>query len=93
MCSCVEVEPNLKKRRKERGCEENEKMKSMSLVRRRGNVNWLKMSDVGVLKTFSSSSSRNSRLSSKGYIFSSNYLGDKYIVWSFEYENERECFI
>lgn len=74
LCSFVEVVSSLKKRGKEEGGEEKENVESMSWVGRRGNVDWLERSDVGVLKTFSSLSSMKNRLSSRGYIFYSTFL-------------------
>ncbi|KAK3212283.1 hypothetical protein Dsin_016989 [Dipteronia sinensis] len=51
---------------------------------------WLSRCAVGILKEFSSV---NSRLSSRGFMFSSSYLGDKLILWCFESAYEMEGFI
>ncbi|KAK3228033.1 hypothetical protein Dsin_007895 [Dipteronia sinensis] len=49
---------------------------------------WLKRSVVGILKHFSDISSVNNQLSSRGFLFSSAFIGDKNILWSFETERE-----
>ena len=48
---------------------------------------------VGTLKVFTNVSSVNLRLRSRGFSFSSMYLGDKSILWVFESEFEREGFM
>ncbi|KAK3200233.1 hypothetical protein Dsin_023648 [Dipteronia sinensis] len=60
---------------------------------RRENVEWLARCAVGVMKVFSDLSSVNNRLKSRDVAFMSSFLGDNFIVWSFESENERKGFI
>ncbi|KAK1591134.1 hypothetical protein Q3G72_002789 [Acer saccharum] len=54
---------------------------------------WLSRCVVGILKEFSSVSSVNLWLRSRGFSFSSMYLGDKHIIWVFESDFERDFFI
>ncbi|KAK0598408.1 hypothetical protein LWI29_034373 [Acer saccharum] len=54
---------------------------------------WLSKCAVGILKNFSPVSSVNLRLNSRGFSFSSLYLGDRHILWVFESDFERDFFI
>ncbi|KAK1560813.1 hypothetical protein Q3G72_031090 [Acer saccharum] len=54
---------------------------------------WLYRSAVGDLRIFSSVESVNRKLESRGFAFSSTYLGGKGIVWTFESTCERDGFI
>ncbi|KAK2654827.1 hypothetical protein Ddye_014683 [Dipteronia dyeriana] len=71
----------------------NEKALTMSWSSNNGDKEWLNRCAVGILKFFSSVSSVNSRLNSGGFSFSSNYLGDKNVLWCFESEFEKKGFI
>ncbi|KAK1575963.1 hypothetical protein Q3G72_009751 [Acer saccharum] len=54
---------------------------------------WLSKCAVGILKDFFPVSSVNLRLNSRGFSFSSLYLGDRHILWVFESDFERDFFI
>ncbi|KAI9196934.1 hypothetical protein LWI28_028272 [Acer negundo] len=77
----------------EDGGQEIEKIVSMVWNYKRKEDDLLSKCTMGSLKVFTNVSMVNERLSSRGFIFSSAYLGDKYIVWNFESENERKGFI
>ncbi|KAK3218944.1 hypothetical protein Dsin_012914 [Dipteronia sinensis] len=56
-------------------------------------ANWLSKCAVGVLKGFDNVSSVNYRLINRGVSFSASYLGDKFILWKFESEDDCLDFI
>ncbi|KAK1553428.1 hypothetical protein Q3G72_034869 [Acer saccharum] len=58
-----------------------------------GSAGWLAKSALGVLKQFKDLSAVNQRLLSRGFIFSSHFLGDKRIVWQFNSEIDCIGFI
>ncbi|KAK1561161.1 hypothetical protein Q3G72_035079 [Acer saccharum] len=57
------------------------------------NEEWLMRSAVGELKVFNNIELVNKKLESRGFIFSSVYLGGKRILWTFESVCERDGFI
>ncbi|KAK1580845.1 hypothetical protein Q3G72_000606 [Acer saccharum] len=77
----------------ERGRKTEAKLVRMSWDDTRCEVGGLSNCVVRVLKDFSSVSATNARLSSKGFSFSSNYLGGKKVLWQFEYEYDNIGFI
>ncbi|KAK1554729.1 hypothetical protein Q3G72_016476 [Acer saccharum] len=54
---------------------------------------WLSKCAMGTLKTFSNISSVNQRLILRGFTFSSQFLGDKTIIWQFDSETDCIGFI
>ena len=54
---------------------------------------WLRRCAVGVLKTFSKVDSVNDRLESRGFKFTSHFVGTKSVLWCFESEIDKEGFI
>ncbi|KAK3231055.1 hypothetical protein Dsin_002936 [Dipteronia sinensis] len=54
---------------------------------------WLRKCAVGELKEFSKITRVHDKLSSRGFPFSTSYLGGKMIIWSFDKECDREGFI
>ncbi|KAK3218660.1 hypothetical protein Dsin_012630 [Dipteronia sinensis] len=54
---------------------------------------WLSNCAIGVLMEFTDVGSVIKRLRSRGFSFSSKYLGDKSVLWCFESEIEMEGFI
>ncbi|KAK3222795.1 hypothetical protein Dsin_009820 [Dipteronia sinensis] len=56
-------------------------------------ADWLSKCAVGVLKGFDNVSSVNYRLINRGVSFSVSYLGDKFILWKFESEDDCLDFI
>ncbi|KAK1548776.1 hypothetical protein Q3G72_002780 [Acer saccharum] len=57
------------------------------------NEEWLMRSAVGELKVLNNIELVNKKLESRGFIFSSVYLGGKSIMWTFESVCERDGFI
>ncbi|KAK1565721.1 hypothetical protein Q3G72_033291 [Acer saccharum] len=51
---------------------------------------WLRRCAVGVLKTFSKVDSVNDRLESRGFKFTSHFVGTKSVLWCFESEIDKE---
>ncbi|KAK0603661.1 hypothetical protein LWI29_007262 [Acer saccharum] len=66
---------------------------SLSWFGSRTDEEWLWRSAVGELKEFKNIEAVNSKLESKGFIFSSVYLGGKRIMWTFESDYDRDGFI
>ncbi|KAK2652393.1 hypothetical protein Ddye_012249 [Dipteronia dyeriana] len=54
---------------------------------------WLSRCVIGILKYFANVESVNLRLSSRGFSFSSTYLGDKLVLWCFDLDLERDGFV
>ncbi|KAK1580906.1 hypothetical protein Q3G72_001236 [Acer saccharum] len=54
---------------------------------------WLMRSTVGELKEFSNIELVNKKLETRGFIYSSVYLGGKSVMWTFESNCKREGFI
>ena len=54
---------------------------------------WLNKCAIGVLKEFVELSRVNNRLDALGKIFSSTYVGDKCVLWSFDSVSQRDVFI
>lgn len=77
----------------EKGGKRKEKVLSMSWSRKLNNGGWFSKCTVGILKEFSSISSVNHRLSSRGYTFSDAYLWNKCVIWSFESESDKDGFM
>ncbi|KAK1586456.1 hypothetical protein Q3G72_002762 [Acer saccharum] len=71
----------------------NGKSFPMQWRRQPDNNDWLARCAIGVLKEFSSINNVSRRLINRDYSFSSSYLGDKNILWSFESELEIEGFL
>ncbi|KAK1556793.1 hypothetical protein Q3G72_012171 [Acer saccharum] len=65
----------------------------MSWSRNQRDSEWLKKCAVGVLKVFSNVSFVNSKLSTRGFSFSSVFLGEKCVLWFFDMVVERDGFI
>ncbi|KAK3217755.1 hypothetical protein Dsin_011725 [Dipteronia sinensis] len=71
----------------------NEKLASLFISPDCIEGEWLNKCAVGILHSFSSVSTVNDRLSSRGFAFSANYLGAKHVLWQFDSEYENEGFI
>ncbi|KAK3221599.1 hypothetical protein Dsin_008624 [Dipteronia sinensis] len=89
--SFVEVAKGFEYEIQEEGDEGNKKLLYVLWDSNLGDKGWLLK--CGVLKDFVNVYSVNHRLSSRGFSFSSSYLGDKSIVWCFDSEDQREAFI
>ncbi|KAK3193094.1 hypothetical protein Dsin_024404 [Dipteronia sinensis] len=74
------------------GPKEIAKAKSMFWDKEKNEEDWISKCAIRALKTFSKVSKVNSRLSSRGLLFHSSYLGDKNILWRFETIFEKESF-
>ncbi|KAK1592563.1 hypothetical protein Q3G72_027004 [Acer saccharum] len=65
----------------------------MSWFGSRADEEWLLRSAVGELIEFKNVELVNSKLETRGFTFSSTYLGGKSIIWTFESECDRDGFI
>ncbi|KAK1568806.1 hypothetical protein Q3G72_029011 [Acer saccharum] len=54
---------------------------------------WISKCAIGILREFMNISYVNRRLSNRGFSFSSSYLGDLKVLWSFDTEQESTRFI
>lgn len=91
--SFVEVLNGECGRKSEKVENHQEEVLTMSWNIKSGDTEWLRRCAVGILKSFSRVTTVNSRLSSRGFSFSANYLGDKSVLWLFETELDNEGFI
>ncbi|KAK3221350.1 hypothetical protein Dsin_008375 [Dipteronia sinensis] len=83
-----EYRPDVEKNSKQHSC-----TKSMFWYGSSEDVAWLSKSAIGWLKDFGSFEPVNRNLESRGCAFTTAYLGGKGIVWTFDSEWDRDCFI
>ena len=81
------------KKKEESDSLEEEMKLTMSWIKNQRDSVWLHKCAVGVLKAFSNVSSVNSKLRTRGFSFSSAFLGEKTVLWFFETEIDKEGFI
>ncbi|KAK3188430.1 hypothetical protein Dsin_027991 [Dipteronia sinensis] len=72
---------------------EEKKILIMEWCSQLNNHGWLNKVVVGFLNFFTEVLSVNSHLSSTGFNFSSSYIGDKSVIWSFDSDYEMEGVI
>ncbi|KAK2654549.1 hypothetical protein Ddye_014405 [Dipteronia dyeriana] len=81
------------KRRNKMDTEQSDDFMSMIWEEPSGEAGWLSKCAIGVLRSFCDVYSVNNWLASRGIPFSSTYLGEKCILWSFLSESERVGFM
>ncbi|KAK1577399.1 hypothetical protein Q3G72_021458 [Acer saccharum] len=89
--SFVEVVKNQQRRAQHE--EDKPQDKVMSWNEKGSSEEWLNRCAVGIMKEFASTTSVNQRLGSRGFSFTSSYVGEKSILWCFKSVKERDDFM
>lgn len=82
---------NTKLRREDPKVEE--KISTISWCGSKEEEEWMSRCAMGTLKSFMNLENINQRLESRGFSFSSSFLGDNRVLWSFENEWDRDGFL